>query len=588
MSDADISDSSKTTLPGGPPPGLTSRFKATGKLGSGGMGDVYLAEDLQLKRQVALKTIRPDLCRNTEIRKRIERECLLHAKIGSHPHIVTLYDRIESDGQINLVMEYVEGETLQQLLENNARHGLAMAWKDCLDIAAQVLDALARIHAHGIVHRDIKPSNILLARDDAGGYCAKLMDFGIARMQADDDASTILTKAGGSGPGTPTYMAPEQIDPVTFGPVSHATDVYAMGIMLYQIVSGKPPFTGGVTEVFYAHLNRKPPPLDFHGDTSIPPAIAEILDCALSKEPSQRFPSAKSFREELMRLALPESAGVRMASVKIPVQSSQDAGKTIAASDIEAAAAHREATQLGTATGHRNTGRRLLAAVAVILLLLAAAFGGYMAYAKLRGGSVSDAPPAQSGKPETENAAKPEAVANTPPVVPAAPAPAVTAPPAVTPAAPAPAVSAPPVTPAAPAPAVSAPPVALAAPASVTPAVQPPVPAAEVPLPPGPPSDQPANTAGDSGQGGSALKALEAGRAQSQTNEPSPKPEPAPKPKPEPAVKPAPKPAPEPEVKPAPKPEPPPQPKPKPTPKAEPAAPDWSNSVIRKEERKVK
>ncbi|MDX9975625.1 MAG: serine/threonine-protein kinase, partial [FCB group bacterium] len=280
-----------------------SRFVFKHSLGVGGMGEVYLAEDSSLRRPVAIKTIRPDLSRDPEVRKRIERECLLHAKVGPHPHIVTLYDKFEEGDRLNLVMEYVEGETLQQYLERNQKSGTVPPIEEAVGIAVQVLDALARIHAQGIVHRDIKPSNIVLVKDDSGGVCAKLMDFGIARAQ-DEDFASRLTQESGSGPGTPLYMAPEQIDPQAFGDISPATDVYAMGIMLYQMTSGEPPFTGSITHIFNGHLRSAPPSLRERARGRVPEMLAEIVECALAKSPSGRFSTAKAFREELLRVSI--------------------------------------------------------------------------------------------------------------------------------------------------------------------------------------------------------------------------------------------------------------------------------------------
>ncbi|MCX5770003.1 MAG: serine/threonine-protein kinase [Candidatus Hydrogenedentes bacterium] len=412
------SDSDKTVV--ADPPMMASpdpRFKLIRCLGSGGMGDVHLAEDSKLRRLVAIKTIRADLCKDDEICKRIERECLLHAKIGSHPHIVTLFDRIEHGSQINLVMEYVEGETLQDLLTKGASGGRRLSWKDGINIAVQTLEALGRIHAHGIVHRDIKPSNIIVTRDDAGAYCAKLMDFGIARMQADDEQSTMLTKDGAGGPGTPTYMAPEQIDPKAFGPVSTATDVYAMGVMLYQILSGRPPFVGSLTEVFNGHLNQQPPIIDFHGDATVPPEIKDILECALAKKPSQRFPSVKVFREELLRVAQGTLSGA---------PGGEDTNKTMVASSARAAAGGPEghgATMLDT-SGTRprasiSTGK--LIAIIVVLLLVAAAVAAYIAFggAKSEEGKPPENPP-QNTQTAPQTAPGPDGTA-TPAIAPAAP-----------------------------------------------------------------------------------------------------------------------------------------------------------------------
>ncbi len=290
-----------THVMSGPPQQLREgRFRLERVLGSGGMGEVHLAEDTTLHRKVAIKSVRADLCEDAEVRKRIERECLLHAKVGPHTNIVTLYDRFEEDGQIRLVMEYVDGETLHARLrpESGAHHSLPL--DEAARIAVQVLDALSRIHAHGIVHRDIKPSNIILCKDDRGDTCAKLMDFGIARQTQDAGLSNITQTSYGS-PGTPLYMAPEQIDAKQFGVVSQSTDVYAMGVVLYQMVSGEPPFTGTITEIFNAHLNSRPR-FVFPATRPVPDMFADILMKALAKRPAQRYASAQAFRDDLQSL----------------------------------------------------------------------------------------------------------------------------------------------------------------------------------------------------------------------------------------------------------------------------------------------
>lgn len=279
--------------------GASQRYRVLRQVGSGGMGEVFLAEDTVLPRHVALKTIKPRLAGDEELRKRIERECRLHAKIGTHPHIVTLYDRIEADGQICLIMEYVDGGTFQDMLQIHARQTRRPPWRDGVRIILQILDALARIHALGIVHRDIKPENILITRDERSRICAKLLDFGIARLQDPLDRSTNVTRDGASGPGTPLYMAPEQIDSRHFGSPCPATDTYAMGVILYQILAGKPPFEGTLTEVFAGHLSA-PVPVIEQSDPDVPATLFTVLHKALSKQPLDRFSNASEFYDALV------------------------------------------------------------------------------------------------------------------------------------------------------------------------------------------------------------------------------------------------------------------------------------------------
>ena len=283
-----------------------SRFSFEKILGTGGMGEVCLATDTHLHRLVAIKTIRRELSTNDLVRKRIEREYLMHARVGPHPNIVTLFDMMEIGDVICLVMEYVEGEVLQDRLSTNEMLGRNMPLSEAITIAAQSLDALMRIHQHGIVHRDIKPANIMLCWDDSRGLCAKLMDFGISFISETDTDLSRLTNLSGVGPGTPLYMAPEQIDSRRFGPVSRATDLYATGVLLYEMLTGAPPYGGTFTEIFNGHVNSPLPPLMAHGNIAVIAEINGILQKALAKEPADRFSTAQEFRDHLLGfLAVP-------------------------------------------------------------------------------------------------------------------------------------------------------------------------------------------------------------------------------------------------------------------------------------------
>jgi eukaryotic-like serine/threonine-protein kinase len=389
----DETRASKAPEPGG------SRFRTLKTLGSGGMGDVHLAEDSALRRQVAIKSIRTELCQDPEVRKRIERECLLHAKIGTHPHIVTLYDRMEEAGRIKLVMEYVEGETLYALLDRLAKQNKRLSLTEGIAIAVQTLEALARIHTHNIVHRDIKPANIMITRDDSGEYCAKLMDFGIARAN-DDDGMTALTQTGMGGPGTPLYMAPEQIDSKAFGAIAPATDVYAMGVMVYQIISGSPPFTGSITEIFNGHLNAKPLRLDAQADPHVPPAIADIIDRALAKRPENRYPSANAFREALLSVNTAAVTAMRTGPHTPPLgpppPPAPGAAQTMAAHEMaeQSVLAQGQTMLHGAARPTKSRAGLMVAGVAAAMLVGAAAVtaaGGYWMYSKWSAGPTDTA-----------------------------------------------------------------------------------------------------------------------------------------------------------------------------------------------------
>ena len=469
------------------------RFKIQKRLGSGGMGDVYLAEDSTLHRLVALKTVRQDLCKNEEIRKRIERECLLHARVGAHPHIVTLFDKLEHGDDINLVMEYVDGGSLQETFRECTRKGFEFSKKDSLEIASQVLEALSRIHAQGIVHRDIKPENILLARDESGAFCAKLMDFGIARLQDPEEQATCLTSVEGSGPGTPIYMAPEQIDQKTYGSVSPATDIYAVGIMLYQLLTGELPFKGTITEIFRGHLTGIPPALDPHAEGPIPALYADVLRRALAKRPEDRFPSARAFREELLRLAASLSAGGHKSAMATP-----DSSRTVIASAADVAAAGAGGTRLAGTTAQRpGLGKKRVVLVLVVLAAIAVVAVA-AAWALMR----------QNGTSKNQPESQPATPVSAPDVKPATPVPSQT-PEAKTPPAP-----------------------SVAIPAQTAPSVpSTPLPA---PVTPQPPAPAPVRTGDDGGAAAALNQRREEQAKQAEPVQPvqaAPKPAPKPEPK---------------------------------------------------------
>jgi serine/threonine-protein kinase len=293
---------------------IAGRYRVLRPLGEGGMGNVYLADDLQLARQVAIKTIRPELSGNEEVCSRIKRECRMHAAIGVHPHIVALYDRVEENGCLYLVMEYFAGETLAARLAAAGASGLPPA--TALDVVRQVLRALICIHNQGIVHRDIKTANILLQQQADGRWLAKLTDFGIARAVLEPDAATRLTSLGAQGPGTPVYMAPERIDPQTFGDVCPASDLYAVGVILFELLTGQPPFKGSMTEIFSGHLVQQPALEELAAD--LPIQVRSALRTALSKQPAQRFQDAEAFLAALAAIGDPHSLLPPSATVAAP------------------------------------------------------------------------------------------------------------------------------------------------------------------------------------------------------------------------------------------------------------------------------
>ncbi len=263
---------------------LADRYRIERELGRGGMATVYLAHDLRQERLVALKVIHPELTA-TLGPERFLREIKLTANLR-HPHILPLFDSGEAGGQLWYTMPYVEGESLRQRLLREKRLPL----NEVLRVGGDVLAALAYAHEHGIVHRDIKPENILLE----GGE-AVLADFGIAHAVS-AAGSERLTRTG-VAVGTLTYMSPEQAGGEEA--IDGRSDLYSLACVLYECITGQPPFTGPNPQSIIAkHLTAPPPPVT-SADGSVPPSVVQALDKALAKSPSDRFDNAAAFAAAL-------------------------------------------------------------------------------------------------------------------------------------------------------------------------------------------------------------------------------------------------------------------------------------------------
>ncbi|MCU0622048.1 MAG: protein kinase, partial [Gemmatimonadales bacterium] len=257
---------------------LADRYRLEREAGSGGMATVYLAEDLKHRRKVAVKVLRPELAASLGA-TRFLREIEIAAQL-SHPHILPLLDSGEADGFLYYVMPFVEGESLRQRV---ARDG-ALPVGEAVRLIGEVADALAHAHRRGVVHRDIKPDNVMLSERHA-----LVTDFGVAKAVSEATGRHEATSVG-VALGTPTYMAPEQAsaDPT----VDHRADIYAMGAMAYELLTGRPPFTGGTAQqVLMAHLTRPPEPMAAHR-AGIPAAVEQVVQRALAKRPEERFQTA--------------------------------------------------------------------------------------------------------------------------------------------------------------------------------------------------------------------------------------------------------------------------------------------------------
>ncbi len=256
---------------------LEDRYDVERQVGEGGMATVYLAHDLKHRRRVAIKVLRPELAASLGT-KRFLQEVDIAARL-QHPHILPVYDSGEADGLLYYVMPFVEGESLRQRLQKGKR----IRWSEALAITREVASALDYAHRQGIVHRDIKPANILISQGHA-----VVADFGIARAISSSGGAGI-TQAG-MAVGTPWYMSPEQAtgDPNVDG----RTDVYALGCVLYEMVSGKPPYDGPTAQSIIAKAISAPVPKIEKLEEESPKHLQEVLAKSLAKSPTERFQTA--------------------------------------------------------------------------------------------------------------------------------------------------------------------------------------------------------------------------------------------------------------------------------------------------------
>lgn len=269
------------------------RYHILEALGEGGMASVYKAYDLRLKREVALKVIRKGAFPAEQIERmllRFDREARSLAQLA-HPNIVRVLDYGEEDGTPYLVMEYLPGGTLKERLKDGP-----LAWKEALQLLLPIARALAYAHSRHTLHRDVKPSNILLTE---GGE-PMLADFGIAKIL--DDSETHELTSTGVGIGTPDYMAPEQ----GLGFADERADIYAFGVVLYECITGRRPFTAETPMAVLLKKNTDPLPRPSQFVPNLPPSVEHILITALARDPAERYPDMQAFIQDIeAALALP-------------------------------------------------------------------------------------------------------------------------------------------------------------------------------------------------------------------------------------------------------------------------------------------
>jgi eukaryotic-like serine/threonine-protein kinase len=343
------------------------RYLIERKLGSGGMADVYLAEDKELGRRVALKLLNERHANDEQFVERFRREAQSAAGLN-HPNIVSIFDRGQAEGTYYIAMEYLDGRTLKELLVRNGPTPIEIA----IDYARQILSALAFAHRGGIVHRDIKPHNIVVRKDGR----LKVTDFGIARSGASQ-----MTEAG-SIVGTAQYLSPEQ---ARGAPVDQRSDLYSLGIVLYEMLTGAVPFSGDApVEIAMKHLNAVPEP-----PSKLRPEIPHDLDAivmrALAKDPDQRYASAEEMDADLARVA--RGVAVSQKTEEAMTQVLAGAGAATAAtmvtrpSTVTAPPAYRPpGTYYEEPAGRRAVWPWLLGLLAIAI----AAGAGYLLYQKIQ------------------------------------------------------------------------------------------------------------------------------------------------------------------------------------------------------------
>lgn len=269
------------------------RYEAVRLLGEGGMGKVYLARQLDLGRQVVIKVMHDHIAQEEKFRERFARETLLMARF-QHPYAVTLYDAAINDSEGPcIVMEYVRGINMEVMLQKNNRLSVGRVGR----LIGQLCDVLNEAHNQGMIHRDLKPSNLMVVDYDSPREKIKVMDFGLAKLMIETTTIKNVTESNFDfAVGTPGYICPEQVRGEA---VDHRGDLYSVGVIMYELLTGRLPFIGPTSmDLMLAHATEKPPRFsDLDPDNRIPAAVEQVVFSALEKDPNDRPRSARELME---------------------------------------------------------------------------------------------------------------------------------------------------------------------------------------------------------------------------------------------------------------------------------------------------